>query len=231
MRNFTLDGRLSSAAKFVRQGARFADIGTDHAYLPIFLLLSGRIDYAFASDINEGPLRSAVENARCAGVLDKMEFALADGLDAIADKGITDVAICGMGGELIARIIEDAPFTKDSSLRLILQPMSKFAHLRRSLASLGYEIEEEQYSLSQGKYYLTLCAHYTGKIREIDDLEAEFGNSKHLKDPSEHQREFISRRAEALKKAARGRCLGGKTDSLEERLYVYASEILGRKDV
>ena len=91
MRNFTLDGRLSSAAKFVRQGARFADIGTDHAYLPIFLLRSGRIDYAFASDINDGPLASAIENAREAGVYSKMEFALADGLDAIRDTDITDI--------------------------------------------------------------------------------------------------------------------------------------------
>ena len=78
MKNFTLDGRLSSAAKFVRQGARFAEIGTDHAYLPIFLLESGRIDYAVCSDINEGPLASARENAREAGVFDKIALKTQD---------------------------------------------------------------------------------------------------------------------------------------------------------
>lgn len=231
MRNFTLDGRLASAAKFVRQGARFADIGTDHAYLPIFLIRSGRIDFAFASDINKGPLRSAIDNARDAGVYSKMEFALADGLDALMDKGITDIAICGMGGELIAEIVERADFIRDESVRLILQPMSKFAHLRRVLARLGYEIEVEEYSSSQGKYYITLLARYTGEKREIDDFEAEFGNERLLCSLSEHQREFISKRAAALKRAADGLKKGAVSSPVEERLCAYANEILGRENI
>ena len=231
MKNFTLDGRLSSAAKFVRQGARFADIGTDHAYLPIFLLRSGIIDYAFASDINKGPLASAIENAKEAGVYSKMEFALADGLDAICERGITDIAICGMGGELISEIVEKADFIRMPEIRLILQPMSKFAHLRRSLAKMGYEIEDEEYSASQGKNYITLSAHFTGKTREIDDFEAEFGNERLLKSIPESKREFITRRADALGRAADGLKKGGKDDSLESRLHAYANEILGRKDI
>ena len=231
MRNFTLDGRLSSAAKFVRQGARFADIGTDHAYLPIFLIKEGRIDFAFASDINEGPLASAIENAKEAGVYSKMEFAQADGLDAIRNKGITDIAICGMGGELISSIIDRAEFVRKPEIRLILQPMSKFSHLRRELAKMGYEIEDEEYSESQGKNYVTLSARFTGEVREIDDLEAEFGSEELLKALSESKRDFISRRAAALSKAAEGLKRGGQDDTLESRLCAYAKEILGRKDI
>lgn len=231
MKNFTLDGRLSSAAKFVRQGARFADIGTDHAYLPIFLLRSGRIDYAFASDINEGPLASAIENARESGVYSKMEFSLADGLDAIRDKDITDIAICGMGGELIASIIERANFIRIPEIRLILQPMSKFSHLRRALAKIGYEIEDEEYSASQGKNYVTLSARFTGEIREIDEFEAEFGNKKLLTSLSNNKRDFISKRAAALDKAAEGLRRGAQDYNLEARLSAYAKEILGRKDI
>ena len=231
MKNFTLDGRLSSAAKFVRQGARFADIGTDHAYLPIFLLCSGRIEYAFASDINEGPLASAIENARDMGVYSKMEFALADGLDAIRDKGITDIAICGMGGELIASIVERADFIRIPEIRLILQPMSKFSHLRRALAKIGYEIEDEEYSESQGKNYITLSVRFTGEIREIDEFEAEFGSKRLLASLSESQREFISKRAAALDRAAEGLKKGGHDGTLEAELSAYAKEILGRKDI
>ena len=228
MRNFTLDGRLSSAAKFVRQGARFADIGTDHAYLPIFLLESGRIDYAVCSDINEGPLASARENAREAGVYEKIDFTLADGADALRDKGVTDVAICGMGGELIGEIVGRADFLRCEGVRLILQPMSKFAFLRRELAQLGYEIEEEEYSASQGKLYLTLSASFTGEVRDITKTEAEFGKEKFLTDVCGEKREFLERRRDALTKAALGKKKGGEDASDDEELIRYLNIFLGR---
>ena len=103
------NARLASAAELVRQNAIFADIGTDHAYLPLFLLESGRINFAYCSDINEGPLASARKNAEERGMVDKMDFILTDGATVLRDRGITDYAICGMGGELIADIIHRAP--------------------------------------------------------------------------------------------------------------------------
>ena len=228
MKNFTLDGRLSSAAKFVRQGARFADIGTDHAYLPIFLLESGRIDCAVCSDINEGPLASAKENALAAGVYDKIDFTLANGADGLIDKDITDVAICGMGGELIAEIIRRAGFLRKENVRLIMQPMSRFSHLRRELSGLGYEIEDEEYSASHGKLYVTFCASYTGVVREISYTEAEFGKEKFLKDVSGYKRSFLEKRRAALARAVMGKAKSGNPDAKETELYNYVNEILGR---
>ena len=84
-----LNARLLSAAGFVRQGAVFADVGTDHAYLPIFLLESGRILRAVCSDINEGPLASAVSNVSSAALSDRCEFVLCNGAASLSDKGIT----------------------------------------------------------------------------------------------------------------------------------------------
>ena len=147
----------------------FADIGTDHALLPIYLLKSGRIDRAILSDINEGPLASARENAELFGVLERVELVLADGAAALSDKGVTDVAIFGMGGELIADIIERAPFLKNKNIRLILQPMTKQEHLCRYLFESGFSITAESYTKDAGKFYRTLCVQFSGLAQAPDE--------------------------------------------------------------
>ena len=151
MNKCALNARLLSAAELTRQDATFADIGTDHAYLPLFLLDTGRIRYAYCSDINEGPLASAKRNAEERGRLSDTEFILTDGATVLAGKGITDYAICGMGGELIADIIDRAPHLKDSNVNLILQPMTKQEKLRTYLASSGFSVTNESYSYDGGK--------------------------------------------------------------------------------
>ena len=175
MKSPALGKRLLSASGFVMQGAYFADIGTDHAYLPLFLLGEGRISRAVCADINEGPLDSARRNAEEFGYTDSVSFVLTDGAEGLSDMGITDYAICGMGGELIAHIIENAPHLRDSGVNLILQPMSRQAFLRKYLTSHGFEIKSESYSFDSGKYYVCLLATYVGKERTIDSIEAELG--------------------------------------------------------
>ena len=177
MKEISISPRLLSAADFVRQDAFLADIGTDHAYLPLFLLSEGRIKKAFCSDVNEGPLASARANAEAAGLLDRVEFTLADGADALGGKDITDYAICGMGGELIADIISRAPEMKDPSVRLILQPMTRRGALVKFLTQNGFEVIGEAYSRDAGKFYVTLLVAFSGECRKTDELEAEFGRS------------------------------------------------------
>ena len=218
MINSSLDKRLLSCADYVRAGAVFADIGTDHGYLPIFLLNTGRIQRAYLSDINSGPLASAERNARDNGLYDKCEFILTDGAAALSGKGITDYAICGMGGELIARIVEDAPHLKEIGTRLILQPMTKQEHLRRYLASNGFSVLDERFSFDSGKYYVTLLAEYTGECREISESEAELGiKTAHDGDRVEYLG-FLEGKMKAVKKAFLGKSAAGYVTADEEML-------------
>lgn len=169
------DGRLLAAASFVRPGAVLADIGTDHAYLPLYLLSQGKIKRAIAADIGEGPLSRARAHIAASGYAGQIETVQTDGLRGLADRGITDVAICGMGGELIAEILAAAPFVRSGDVRLILQPMTRSATLRRYLAGAGFAILGERPCRAAGRVYSCLCARYDGVCRTLSPLEAEVG--------------------------------------------------------
>lgn len=218
MREGALDKRLYSAAQFVRQDAVFADIGTDHAYLPIFLLKEGRIKKAICSDVNEGPLMKAREHAEASGVTSDIEFCLADGAAELSGKGITDVAICGMGGELIARIISDAPYLRDESVNLILQPMTRQAHLRKFLSEEGFTVRCEAYSEDGKRYYVCLLASYTGKRRRITDAEAEICVKGAAIVNEDLQIRYLCGKLHSYKKMIKGKKLGGESTKADEKI-------------
>ncbi len=213
-----LNKRLLCASEFVRQDAYFADIGTDHAYLPLFLLECGRISSAVCADINRGPLEIAKRNASEAGLSDRISFVLTDGAAGLSGMGITDYAICGMGGELIADIIERSPHLMCDGVRLILGPMSKQAHLRRYLAGKGFSIKNERYSYDAEKYYLTIVAEYNGEVRSITEFEAEFGNVPPRDEFSPEMNGYFERKIKALKKIIDGKKSGNADKTEEEAL-------------
>ena len=169
----SLDGRLMSAVGYVRGGV-VADVGTDHAYLPVYLVATGRADSAVASDINRGPIENAKETVRKYGLENKITTLIADGLDGIEPYHPSDVIIFGMGGELIATIVDRAKWTREG-IRLILQPMTKPEVLRDYLGEVGFRIVDEMLSEADGRVYQTLCAEYDGIIREQDALTLIFG--------------------------------------------------------
>lgn len=166
---FSLDERLKMCASLVRKSARLVDVGTDHAYLPVWLLKSGKISCAIASDINKKPLESGKKNAEKYNVSD-IEFRLGSGLEPIsAEDKITDVVIAGMGGEIISEIIAESPLTKDSELKLILQPMTKSEELISFLYKNGFEITEQKCVISKGKCYTVMAVSFTKNTPEIND--------------------------------------------------------------
>ena len=155
MNKLELSPRLAAIAALVPQGARLADVGTDHAYLPVRLLLDGGIASAVATDVNEGPLQRGRETAERYGVRTIL-FRRCDGLaDVRADK-VDTVVIAGMGGDLIARILAAAPWTKQA--QLILQPMTAQEDLRRWLLENGYRIAKETLAQEGKKLYVILSA-------------------------------------------------------------------------
>ncbi len=176
-----LGARLKAAADFVKSGLPTADIGTDHAYLPVYLVLSGVLDSAFASDINEGPLENARQTAEKYNLQDKITLRLSDGLQSYEGGEIKQIIICGMGGELIAKILNDWEHTQSEGMRLILQPMSKPEALRQYLAENGFKIMQEKGAFDDGRYYTVICAEWTGEKIEYDELYLAIGGLKDVK--------------------------------------------------
>ena len=193
----------------------FADIGTDHALLPVFLCKTGRISRAVAADINEGPLAAAEKQVRAAGLTNQIRLHLANGLSGLENEGLTDIAICGMGGELIVSILENAPFVKKSGIRLILQPMTHAADLRRYLAENGFEIVAERTATAAGKCYFCFAAEYTGVPYAITRLEATLGVISH-RDLDDTFLSLVEKEIRAMEKRCKGLREKGTPDPDEE---------------
>ena len=218
MSDTRIRARLLAAASLVRQGALFADIGTDHAYLPIFLLKEGRVERAFATDINEGPLATARENISLSGLSERVELVLADGASALRDSGATDYAVCGMGGELIADIISRAEQLRDGRVQLILQPMTREGYLRAFLYEHGFEILTEVYSYDMGKYYVTLLARYTGVPVSVSGVDAVLGREGVLRQNADAERGYLEVKLKSYRRAAEGKALGRESDGAEREI-------------
>lgn len=168
-RLLVLAPRLQTIADMVT-GRRIADVGTDHGYLPIHLLQHRRIDFAVASDIGREPLAHAVRSAEEYGITQGVDFRLCAGLDDIAPHEVDTVIIAGMGGETIAQILDAAPWTREGTHTLLLQPMSKQPLLRRYLWEHGYTVTREKLVLDKGTIYPVIEAR-AGTMTEPTDAQ------------------------------------------------------------
>ncbi len=167
--NFALDSRLALCADFVRDGAKVADIGTDHAYLPVWLCRIGKCPSAVAADINPDPLQRGIETIEHYGMGNKITARLSNGLQNISSDEADDIVIAGMGGELIASIIQDCNFAKDSTKHFILQPMTRSEMLIKWLCENGYEILKRDCCVAAKKCYTVLLVKYSGEIITRDE--------------------------------------------------------------
>lgn len=191
-----LNSRLQKIAGMIREGDRVADIGTDHAYLPVFLIKEGKCREVFACDVSDGPLKRAAENIEKSGV-EGITLRKGDGLEAVSGEEVDTVVIAGMGGDLIARILEASEWAKDERYDFILQPMSSAEDLRQYICEKGFEVTAEEAVESQGRIYTVMKIKYTGRVRECDPVFYYFGRL--LENPAEPEFIYIRRKFRILK--------------------------------
>ncbi len=214
-----LDKRLQLVADMVDSGVVVADIGTDHAYLPVYLVEQGKIPSAIASDLRKGPLEHAKNAVESAGLQDKIDLRLSDGLDAILPYETDYVVMAGMGGILISQLIERATWLKDTTKTLILQPMTDAPLLRSFLAQNGFSILCERAISDTRHSYTVIKVRYNGVCRMLTPVQATVGG---LRCPlGEEERRFLKKEQTSLLKQINGLKSAGKETETTELILLY----------
>lgn len=170
-----LDSRLMAIANLVRENMVFADIGTDHAYLPVYLVEKGITKKAIAADLRVGPLENARDAVVSYGFTEQIELRLSDGLDNFKDNEVEEIAVAGMGGLLISHFIERTEWLKNEDIHLILQPMTHIEELRKTLFDNGFIIDKEVVAEDGDKLYIVLSAYFYSGPTAYTDLDLVVG--------------------------------------------------------
>lgn len=171
MERMTLSERLRQVASHVPIGSRLLDVGSDHAYLPIYLLQEQRIASAIAGEVVDGPYQSALTNVKAYDLEEQIEVRLANGLAAMTATDEVDViTICGMGGRLIAEILGAGRDKLERVKQLILQPNNREDDLRTWLSTNGFHLVAEQLVVEHGKYYEILVAQHGQASLTAEDI-------------------------------------------------------------
>jgi tRNA (adenine22-N1)-methyltransferase len=204
-----LSPRLAACAALVEPGATLIDVGTDHAYLPLHLLLAGQaVPPVWATDVNAGPLDRARRSAAACGAADKLIFALTDGLKGLDPACAETVVTAGMGGETIAAILSAAAPGWRRGHRFILQPMTKAPELLRALCDLGLRVTEDRL-VSEGETIYRVLAAEEGEMPLPSPLTLELGPPR--EDPVYHA--ALGRLLRRLRKARAGLLAAERPDA------------------
>lgn len=167
-----IDSRIRAILNFVEEKSRVADIGADHGYLSIELVKSGRASFVVASDLNAGPLDAAKKNIAAAGLSDFIEVRLGNGLKVLREGEIDTICVAGMGGALIAEILNDSPQILKTARQLILQPMNAAEKILSWLKNNGWYVADIELAEVGGIIYEIISAVRTpAKIAAVTKKE------------------------------------------------------------
>lgn len=165
-----LKPRLALIARKVPKCNVLADIGTDHAYIPIFLVKEDVCEKAIASDIGEGPLNIAIKNIKDYGLENRIEIKLSDGISALYGQKADVIIISGMGGDLIVKILEEGFENIKNAKALIIQPMTAVRDVRKWLIENGFEVFDEELAMEGSRLYTVISSRWTGCCQQGDEI-------------------------------------------------------------
>ena len=221
----TPSARLCSALPYLTRGGAVIDVGTDHAYLPIYLVGQEISSRALACDINRGPIESARKNIASANLADKIDTLCTDGLHGAENFAPDDILIFGMGGELIIRILSEASWVKNPAIGLVLQPMTRAHLLRRWLLENGFAIVGETIT-HEDRYYQTIAARFSDKNEEYTEEELLLGRLN-IQNNAPHLCGFVKHEIGVWEAIRRGKSQSANADTRDEdRILQFLKERL-----
>lgn len=219
-----LTPRLYTISKQIDRCKCFADIGTDHAYLPVFMCMSGKCETAIASDINEGPLKRAKNTIMQFGQEDKIQLRLGSGLDVLEKNEADVISIAGMGGIEISNILESGKSKISQSATIILQPMTSVPELRELLSESGWTVTKEMLAKEDEKIYNILSVKFEGNPPRKQSVVDLYIGKYLIDNKPEYFGEYLSLNIKKIKSALSGLELAKSAEA--EMRKRYFSELL-----
>lgn len=225
-----LSRRLDTIASFVPEGSRIADIGTDHGYIPIHLVREGKVKHAIAMDVRKGPLERAQAHIHEAGLEDRIEVRLSDGLLKLEKNQADCVVIAGMGGELIIHILEEGYDLWKDIPYWILSPQSDLDKVRQFLEKESFFIEKESMIKEEGKYYTVMGISRNSGNTMAYDRNILYRYGKHLLESRDFVLlEFLLKEEEQLNRILDG-LSNTQTETAGKRIEELKQELAWNKE-
>lgn len=226
-----LSERLSHLAALVSEHAILADVGTDHGYIPIYLVQTGRISKAYAMDIGKGPLLRAKEHVQACGLGEYITLRLSDGVAALAPKEADSILIAGMGGGVTLHILTEGEAVVSAAKELILQPQSEISRVREYLYANGYQIDREDMVFEDGKYYPMMHVIPGAKAEDVTSRTTEewqviyrYGE-RLLKDKNDVLHQYLLHSIEQYEMILENLAKANETDAIAERRKEISEEL------
>ncbi len=217
-----LSKRLQAVADMVSRGKRVADIGTDHGYIPIYLIQSKKVDRVYAMDINQGPYKRAKNHVTSHKLEDKIETRLSNGMKALEENEANSIIIAGMGGGLVIKILDQDKRLWDTVDELVLQPQSEIRKVRAYLKNNGWKSIAEDMVLEDGKFY-PIMKMVKGDASELSETELEYG-SLLLKGRHPVLKQFIEKEI-AIKEGILSKIGESNDEKVEQRVSQLKKEL------
>ena len=219
-----LTDRLLKIASLVSEGKKVADIGTDHGYIPVYLLNNNKIDFAILADVNKGPLENARKEVRHNKLEDKVDLRLGSGIEVLSENEVDEIIIAGMGGMLIAQLLDVKKSVAKSAQKLILQPMQAQGELRKYLYNNGFEILEEVLVKEDFRIYEIIVAKYNGVKTEVNDEIYYEVSDKLLESNDKLLQEFLNKKISSYESIIKK--LEGKSGEIIEQRRSETMEVI-----